>query len=673
KDLVTEVALTAISVRIEKTEQRFQKLISRLSNLRESVRRCAQFDPLGSGAKKKKTPKPKPSPKGKKTPTPKPSTTPTSTVTSTPTPIPTSTSTATPSSTHTATSSPTATSTPTPTVAMTPTPTPTATPTTTPSPTPTITCNFYVATNGNDSNNGSLSQPWKTAQHAVDTLSNGGAICFRGGTYKERFTTNNSGTSSNWLTLMSYPGEQAIFSGAGLGGSVYAGLISVDSSYTRLKDLEVTASSGPGVRVGGVVQHLHFTGLDVHHNIGVSAAIFVDPDNSGSQPLWLTIEDSKVHHNALGGIALWPQGATDSIRYVLIQRNEVYLNNQTPSGNWDGIQLGGQPGSASNIAVRDCLVYLNGTTAGGDEIDSTGHGPHKFHLIENNIIVGNGGAGGAFKVQGFSGSPIISTNKIARFNTILNVGSFVTYNSPSPQSFIHNTFASLPNDPKLNLLGSTNGADHPIMFWYTGGSRDHTGGRGGLHFRNNAFLGSERSMFLSSGRAPYYIMTRPSVTLDGNLYKFTNGRISLATYGTWAANSSVSAWQAYQSAMGQDTRSVRYTGTIASLLEDVSNFNVTPKAGSALIDSAVELTKTISAGSGAVIPVVRSDFFVGNEYASLGITGDTIRIGSETVTIVSIDHPNNRLTVDRSISWNAGDLVNYDFNGNGPDIGAVER
>ena len=52
--------------------------------------------------------------------------------------------------------------------------------------------------------------------------------------------------------------------------------------------------------------------------------------------------------------------------------------------------------------------------------------------------------------------------------------------------------------------------------------------------------------------------------------------------------------------------------------------------------------------------------------------GDMVRIGDDVVTVVDVDYGANTLTVDRSISWSAGEAVNYDYVGSGPDVGAYE-
>ena len=85
-------------------------------------------------------------------------------------------------------------------------------------------CQFYIATNGNDANPGTQSQPFATLEHARDfvCLHKLGAtgpiqVCLRGGTYELQRTftlgPGDSGTAAAPITYRSYPGEQAILSG----------------------------------------------------------------------------------------------------------------------------------------------------------------------------------------------------------------------------------------------------------------------------------------------------------------------------------------------------------------------------------------------------------------------------------------------------------------------------
>jgi len=42
------------------------------------------------------------------------------------------------------------------------------------------------------------------------------------------------------------------------------------------------------------------------------------------------------------------------------------------------------------------------------------------------------------------------------------------------------------------------------------------------------------------------------------------------------------------------------------------------------------------------------------------------------VRITNVDYDNNKITVERSISWNKGDGVSLPYSGSHPDIGAYE-
>jgi len=91
---------------------------------------------------------------------------------------------------------------------------PTATPTITPiTPTPNKGNIYYVSTEGDDSNPGSLDQPWQTIQKAVNTTVAGDTILVRGGEYvtvNGGWNFRNSGTQTNPITLRNYSGEQVV-------------------------------------------------------------------------------------------------------------------------------------------------------------------------------------------------------------------------------------------------------------------------------------------------------------------------------------------------------------------------------------------------------------------------------------------------------------------------------
>ena len=70
---------------------------------------------------------------------------------------------------------------------------------------------FYVSTTGADSNPGTQTAPWRTVQHAADTVRAGSTVNVRGGVYEELVSIKASGNATDgFITFRSYPGETAV-------------------------------------------------------------------------------------------------------------------------------------------------------------------------------------------------------------------------------------------------------------------------------------------------------------------------------------------------------------------------------------------------------------------------------------------------------------------------------
>jgi len=73
---------------------------------------------------------------------------------------------------------------------------------------------YYVATNGNDSNTGTINQPFASIQRAVNEAGPSTTIYVRGGTYREVVNLNGvSGTAGSPVTLTAFEGEDVILDG----------------------------------------------------------------------------------------------------------------------------------------------------------------------------------------------------------------------------------------------------------------------------------------------------------------------------------------------------------------------------------------------------------------------------------------------------------------------------
>lgn len=73
---------------------------------------------------------------------------------------------------------------------------------------------YFVATNGNDIDPGTLTKPWATIQHALDMAHPGDTVRMRGGHYHEAVIISNlKGTAADPITFTNYGSEEVILAG----------------------------------------------------------------------------------------------------------------------------------------------------------------------------------------------------------------------------------------------------------------------------------------------------------------------------------------------------------------------------------------------------------------------------------------------------------------------------
>jgi parallel beta-helix repeat protein len=96
-------------------------------------------------------------------------------------------------------------------------------------------------------------------------------------------------------------------------------------------------------------------------------------------------------------------------------------------------------------------------------------------------------------------------------------------------------------------------------------------------------------------------------------------------------------------------------------------------AGSDMIDAGVFLTQAVAAGSGTSLAVADARWFY-DGFAIEGEAGDEIQLQgtTDTAVVVAVDYGTNTLTLDRSLSWSAGQGIAQRFGGTAPDLGAIE-
>jgi parallel beta-helix repeat protein len=133
---------------------------------------------------------------------------------------------------------------------------------------------FYVATTGNDANNGSINSPWQTLARAVKVARGNDIIYIRGGIYSEleiwvRQDQEMGGSNGKFLTISAYPNEQPIFNNGDRP-------LIIDTDWIRIKGLdfrngkEISVVDWHGSRDHVEIINNHFSGTASWATIGIS-------------------------------------------------------------------------------------------------------------------------------------------------------------------------------------------------------------------------------------------------------------------------------------------------------------------------------------------------------------------------------------------------------------------
>src|SRR3974390_3262968 len=217
---------------------------------------------------------------------------------------------------------------------------------------------FYVATTGSDSNSGTISSPWRTIQHAANSVQAGDTVFVRAGTYNESVNIPISGSASAGpVIFQSYPGENAIIDGTGLTPSGSQGLINISSqSYVTIEGFEIrnyqtsSASVVPaGIWVSGAGSHIQILNNRIHN-------IVTTAETTG---------------NAFG-VAIYGTDSTTPLDTVTFTGNEVYA---LRTGNSESVTFNG---NVTNFSILNNMVHDNdniGIDAIGFEGKSTNPAP----------------------------------------------------------------------------------------------------------------------------------------------------------------------------------------------------------------------------------------------------------------------------------------------------------
>jgi hypothetical protein len=107
---------------------------------------------------------------------------------------------------------------------------------------------------------------------------------------------------------------------------------------------------------------------------------------------------------------------------------------------------------------------------------------------------------------------------------------------------------------------------------------------------------------------------------------------------------------------------------------NAASFDFHLQSNSPLIDAGDFLTKTVEAKTDSTTMQIEDAAYFYDGYGIAGEQGDIIQLqgGTTTARITAINYATHTLTLDRPLSWSAGQGVTLRFAGNAPDIGTFE-
>lgn len=429
---------------------------------------------------------------------------------------------------------------------------------------------YYVATNGNNGNNGtSTSTPWKTINYAVNYsgLAAGDVIYIRGGSYYERAVMQKSGSSAARITVAKYNGEIPIIDGTGVtfvSNEDHQGLFDVRASYVTIDGLKVINSNpgineanatgicvrGPGVRdvtikncitnntrSSGIAIWGQTTGNDYSgcQNIIIENCDISNALNDGYQEHLtiakgvdnFTIRNNVVRDGSQNSAPRSPNLPIGIDAKVNVRNGKIYGNQVFNLPLSNGVYVDGWDTEAYNIEIYNNIIHHvahTGIPIGAEEGGTT----HDIKVY-NNLIYNCGNNGIAVTASNSSTQSAVYNIQIYN-NTVYGCSNYAMHvtNPSSPGVVIKNNIFSqnvwsnavtvYPGN-KGNLTVSNNITNGDQNAWISGmeimlGSNANSSSpsfanTGGGNFRLNS-----GSPAINTGTSSG--LTLPSTDLDGN-------------------------------------------------------------------------------------------------------------------------------------------------------------
>lgn len=382
---------------------------------------------------------------------------------------------------------------------------------------------YYVATDGNDSNPGTIDRPFATWNKLASVLKAGDLAFIRGGVYRTQLSASTSdfcyfgslsGTADNPIRIFAYPGEKPVLNldnisvtssyawGFTLSSCNYVwikglritglaqqpnnfnfGFALINSSYNTIENCEVDHIGGVGFSIGENCSYNLIKNCDAHH----CADPLSGNDPYGAADGFTQTGNNLSHDNTYSGCRSWwnsddgwdTYGNNGYIRYENCWAfwNGFVPGTFTPAGDGCGFKLGPPSNNLSSSIIRvvhNCLAFQNRVWGFNDNMGKCNIELYNNTAYQNGYLNTDAGTGGFHFDQ--PGIPYRIKNNIAfaniQNNAILGVLTDVSNNSwDGSVTTSSGDFASLDNTgvdgprqddgslPLLNFLRLASGSD----------------------------------------------------------------------------------------------------------------------------------------------------------------------------------------------------------------------
>jgi hypothetical protein len=415
---------------------------------------------------------------------------------------------------------------------------------------------YYVASDGDDDNPGSMDEPWATIQYAAENLQPGETVFVREGVYNELVSMEVSGSASGgYITFRNYPGEQPVLDGTGLFDPYGVnGIYIADKGYLIIQGFEIRNYKSSlrdnmpiGIQIEGASDHIQIRDNYIHH---IETNAPVDQSLSGADAHGLVVYGSDENHpiqhliidgNELTNLKLGSSEAlvlNGNVEFFTVTNNLVHdtdnigmdfigFEGMVPDPALDRARNGVVVGNTVyNVDAAGNPAYGGERSAGGIYVD----GGRDIIIERNRVYSSNIGIEIASEHADGNTSNITVRNNFVYHNHIAGIamGGYDTQRGYAENCVIvNNTLYS--NDTSQDGNGE-------LMLQYD--TRNNI-------IKNNIFYANEQGVFISN------IFTQNSGNqVDNNLYYSSIGVGS----GLWTwKNVGYIGFESYRSATGNDT------------------------------------------------------------------------------------------------------------------------